>query len=388
MIWIRKTLKINKSGMVAFWTLKKPNFPEKIIYTEFSVTALQFSTQTPNIIAVGDSTGEIMVYDVQSEDNLPIADSREIDEKHTDIVWEVKWIQKPSKGESLISISGDGRVIEWYLKKGLEFNELMQLKRQANSTQKETNVMPAGIDLEKKTGMTFINTGGLSIDFPINDTTTYFAATEDWTVVRCSVSYSERSLDTYQGHSGPVYRVRCSPFWSNDWQIFLTCSYDWTVRVFNHKEQIGKQEKLCCHELNLQKQVNDIAWSINTSSVFASVADDGRIEIWDLFRNNLEPKLVWFDKINKKSFNNIPKTCVRWSRQSPVLATGNSITFKQSCWYFKINYNKLNTIIYFVYRTFGLEHDQVSHDDQIKRLLASITTSDFTETKESSSGGK
>jgi len=165
--------------MVAFWTLKKPNFPEKIIYTEFSVTALQFSTQTPNIIAVGDSTGEIMVYDVQSEDNLPIADSREIDEKHTDIVWEVKWIQKPSKGESLISISGDGRVIEWYLKKGLEFNELMQLKRQANSTQKETNVMPAGIDLEKKTGMTFINTGGLSIDFPINDTTTYFAATED-----------------------------------------------------------------------------------------------------------------------------------------------------------------------------------------------------------------
>ena len=150
----------------------------------------------------------------------------------------------------------------------------------------------------------------------------------------------------------------------------MTCSYDWTVRVFNHKEQIGKQEKLCCHELNLQKQVNDIAWSINTSSVFASVADDGRIEIWDLFRNNLEPKLVWFDKINKKSFSNIPKTCVRWSRQSPVLATGNSVGVVD------------------VYRTFGLEHDQVSHDDQIKRLLASITTSDFTETKESSSGGK
>lgn len=297
-----------KNGIVAFWTLKKPNFPEKLIKTEYSITALQFSKATPNLLALGDSMGGIMIYDVQSEDDGPIADSREIDEKHTDIVWEVKWVEKPSKGESLVSISGDGRVIEWYLKKGLEFNELMQLKRQANSTQKEANVMPAGIDLEKKTGMTFINTGGLSIDFPKGDSTTYFASTEDCTVVRCSVSYSERSLDTYAGHTGPVYKVRCNPFWSFDCQIFLTCSYDWTVRVYNHKEQIGKQEKLCCHEQYLQHQVNDVAWSPNTSSVFASVADDGRIEIWDLFKNNLEPKLIWFDKINKKTLSNTPKT--------------------------------------------------------------------------------
>jgi hypothetical protein len=26
------------------------------------------------------------------------------------------------------------------------------------------------------------------------------------------------------------------------------------------------------------------------------VAEDGRIEIWDLKRNNLEPKLIWWDK--------------------------------------------------------------------------------------------
>ena len=223
--------------------------------------------------------------------------------------------------------------------------------------------MPAGIDLEKKTGMTFINTGGLSIDFPRGDSATYFASTEDWTVVRCSVSYSERSLDTYAGHTGPVYKVRCTPFWSTDCQIFLTCSYDWTVRVYNHKEQIGKQEKLWCHEQYLQHQVNDVAWSPNTSSVFASVADDGRIEIWDLFKNNLEPKLIWFDKINKKTFSNTPKTCVRWSRQSPVLATGNSKGVVD------------------VYRTFGLEHAQVSQDDQIKRLLSSITTNDFSDSK-------
>jgi len=40
--------------------------------------------------------------------------------------------------------------------------------------------------------MTFINTGGLGIDFPVGENgMNYFAATEDCTIHRCSVSYSE-----------------------------------------------------------------------------------------------------------------------------------------------------------------------------------------------------
>lgn len=204
---MNQTTEKNK-GLVAFWTLKNPNFPEKMIRTENSVTALEFSTYSPNLLAVGDSCGGIMIFDVQSDEEGPVADSRDIDEKHTDVIWEVKWVQKPSKGEVLVSVAGDGRVIEWSLKKGLEFNPLMQLKRQANPIQKESNVIPAGIDEERKTGMTFINTGGLSIDFPENESANYFVSTEDGTVNRCSVSYSERSLDSYIGHSGPVYKVR------------------------------------------------------------------------------------------------------------------------------------------------------------------------------------
>jgi len=40
--------------------------------------------------------------------------------------------------------------------------------------------------------------------------------------------------------------------------------------------------------MDLKQQVNDIEWSPHTSSVFAMVAEDGRLEIWDL-KNNLEP---------------------------------------------------------------------------------------------------
>jgi len=115
-----------------------------------------------------------------------------MDGKHSDIIWELQWVVREGKGEFLISISGDGRIIEWSMKKGLEFTELKQLKRETNPNQKDVY---AGADLQeqKKGGMTFIYTGGLSIDFPTDNgsSNNYFTATEDCTIHKCSTSYSE-----------------------------------------------------------------------------------------------------------------------------------------------------------------------------------------------------
>ena len=130
-------IKERKKGIIAFWTLKNPNFPERIIYTESSVTCCEFSKKNPNLIAVGDSMGNISIYDVKKAENAPVAESKDIEGKHTDIIWELHWVDRGEKGETLVSISGDGKVIEWSMKKGLEFTELMQLKRQANPNQKE-----------------------------------------------------------------------------------------------------------------------------------------------------------------------------------------------------------------------------------------------------------
>lgn len=54
----------------------------------------------------------------------PVAESKGIEDKHNDIVWEVQWVAKEDKEETLVSISGDGRIIEWSLRKGLELTEL------------------------------------------------------------------------------------------------------------------------------------------------------------------------------------------------------------------------------------------------------------------------
>lgn len=212
--------------------------------------------------------------------------------------------------------------------------------------------------------MTFINTGGLSIDFPVNDTgNNYFVATEDCSVHKCSTSFSERYSNNYYGHMGPIYRVRCNPYWHpNDCPIFLTCSYDWTVRVWHEKDS---DPKLVCHQIGLQEQVNDICWSPNTSSVFASVANDGRIEIWDLKRDSLAPQLYQWDKDPKTGEDvHTPKTVVKFSKSSPVIMAGT--TNGKVC----------------VYRSRGLEHATVSDEDQMHRVMSAIAKEDFSGSKE------
>jgi len=119
-------------GYLCFWTLKNPNYPEKVIKTDHSITCCQFSKKDPHIIAVGDSHGNIAIYNVRGTDTKPVAESKDLDGKHTDIIWELQWVEKKDKGEFLISISGDGRIIEWSMKKGLEFTELKVLKRETN----------------------------------------------------------------------------------------------------------------------------------------------------------------------------------------------------------------------------------------------------------------
>ena len=76
------------------------------------------------MIAVGDSHGNIAVFNVKGDSTEPIVQSRDLEGRHTEIIWELQWVTRENKGEFLVSISGDGRIIEWSMKKGLELNEL------------------------------------------------------------------------------------------------------------------------------------------------------------------------------------------------------------------------------------------------------------------------
>lgn len=261
----------SSSGLVLFWSLRNPLYPERVLHLASGCTAIDFSLTSPQLLAVGTRDGGVSIYDVRRDRNgvlvAPVLDSEDAAGKHMDPVWQVQWVDKGiERGESLVSISTDGRVVEWSIKKGLEESTLMVLKRVGNSE-----------------GVISRQASGLCFDFPIDDASVYLAGTEDGTVHRCSCSYNEQYLETYSGHTGPVYCIRCSPFWP---PAFLSCSADWTVKVWHQKHPTYIHS---FHSVDLSHVVHDVAWSPRTSTVFASVAGDGRIEIWDLWLSTLDP---------------------------------------------------------------------------------------------------
>ena len=292
-----------KPGLLLFWTLKSPKFPERIIKAPSGLICCNFSKKNPNLIATGSCDGVVAIYDVRKKGDKPAAESSQMLEKHIDTVWEVKWHDQGSeKGENLISISSDGRIVEWSIKKGLECRDLLNLKKPTNPHQKDD-----------KEAAVFRNSVGFSLDFPKDQYMLYLASTEEGTIHKCSLSYNDE-LDTFWGHSGPVYKVRCSPFWSN---IMLTCSADWTIGVWDWRRD--EAPLFSCRSQDLNDAVNDIEWSPHSSTIFSCVCDDGRVELWDLEATNLEPIIT-----KKGEGRRDPGTMVKFCQEFPVLVTGNS----------------------------------------------------------------
>jgi WD40 repeat protein len=146
----------------------------------------------------------------------------------------------------------------------------------------------------------------------------YFAGTEDGHIHRCSCSYNEQYLDTFSGHSGPVYRIKCSPYHSD---AFLSCSADWTVKLWSAKES---RMVLDFHSKGLSDVVNDIAWSPDSGTVFASVTGDGRVDVWDLDYSEIEPKIFHRPSQPEAVLGVTPLTTCLFSDNAPVLATGDA----------------------------------------------------------------
>jgi dynein intermediate chain 4, axonemal len=81
---------------------------------------------------------------------------------------------------------------------------------------------------------------------------------------------------------------------------------------------------LVLRNLDLTDEVYDIEWSPYCSTLFASTAKDGRLELWDLHKRQLDPIFVDWDGSTKKESDMPSRTCVKFNPYDPVLASGNT----------------------------------------------------------------
>jgi len=81
-------------GLICFWTIKNPSFPERIIRYPSRITSCKFSESNPNFLAMGTQDGVVAIYDIRKKTNQPIFENNDLSGKgkHSDAVWEVQWI--------------------------------------------------------------------------------------------------------------------------------------------------------------------------------------------------------------------------------------------------------------------------------------------------------
>ncbi|VDN12058.1 unnamed protein product [Dibothriocephalus latus] len=102
-----------RSGLVCCWSLKNVSYPERVYQTPSGVTA------------VGMFSGVIMIFDARKKTNVPIIDTTHVAGRHYGPIRRLQWVireagRSAGTSESLISLSMDGRVSEWFTLKGFD----------------------------------------------------------------------------------------------------------------------------------------------------------------------------------------------------------------------------------------------------------------------------
>ena len=193
----KKKLQKDAAGLVCCWNLKNLEHPERVYHTNSSALSVSFSQMSPNLLAVGLFNGVVLIYNVARKEDLVAIDSYDSAGKHTGPVWNLEWVERErgseERGEVLISISHDGRVIQWTIRKGFEYLDLMKIKRTSHAKNAKNTAKNEHARISA-----FSPT--LSFDFHPTDGNTYLVGTEEGAIHRCSYSYNEQTLGTIIFH--------------------------------------------------------------------------------------------------------------------------------------------------------------------------------------------
>uniref|UniRef100_H2YH09 Dynein axonemal intermediate chain 1 n=1 Tax=Ciona savignyi TaxID=51511 RepID=H2YH09_CIOSA len=257
-------------GMLLFYSLKNPSYPEYIYSTESGVMCIDVHPTYQYLVCVGFYDGSVGVFNIQEKRAGPVYKSNAKSGKHTDPVWQVKW-QKDDLDNNLnfFSVSSDGRVVSWTLVKDeLIYADVIKLTVDNLPTDG-----PDGTQLQ-------LLGCGTSFDFHKKIDYLFLVGTEEGKIHKCSKAYSSQFLDTINAHHMSVDAVRWNPFHPD---IFISCSADWTVKIWDHN--YGNQAMFT---FDLNSAVGDVAWAPYSSTVFAAVTADGKVHVFDLNVNKYE----------------------------------------------------------------------------------------------------
>uniref|UniRef100_A0A671KFN5 Dynein, axonemal, intermediate chain 1, paralog 2 n=1 Tax=Sinocyclocheilus anshuiensis TaxID=1608454 RepID=A0A671KFN5_9TELE len=262
-IYIRQGIINLFNGMLLFYTLKNPSYPEFIFNIASRVMCVDIHELLYYLVAVG-------LYD----GCVPIYNSRASSGNHTSAVMQVNWQKDDLDGNhNFISVSADGQVVSWTLvKHELFFTDITKLPVIDRIPDDLKDVVP---------------TVGTSLDFHKQKDYSFLVGTEHGKIHKGSKYYSSKFLETYDAYFMTVTRVRWNPFHPH---VFISCGWDWMVKIWDQtlKYEHHSLQHYVLFTFELKTSVTDVAWAPYSSTVFAAVTTDGKVHVFDLNINKYE----------------------------------------------------------------------------------------------------
>lgn len=291
-------------GLILLYSLKNPSYPEFVYNTDSGVMSMDIHADYPNLIAAGFYDGSVAVYNTAENTQIPKFTSNAKSGKHTDPVWQVKWQKDDLDGNmNFFSVSSDGRVVSWTLcKSELVHTDVLTLSIENGGESSEAGNNGGGVVAALGCGTCF--------DFNKQQDQIFLVCTEEGKVHKCSKSYTNQFLDTFDAHHMAVYAVCWNSFHP---KVYLTCSADWTVKIWDHT----CKDPLFTYDLG--SAVGDAAWAPYSSTVFAAVTADGKVFVFDLNQNKYEPICEQLVVQKKKT----KLTHVAFNGKYPIIIVGD-----------------------------------------------------------------
>lgn len=269
-------------GIVAVWNLHLLERPEFVFHSQSDVLSVTCSPFHSNLVFGGTYSGQILLWDTRSK-HLPVLKTPLSAAGHTHPVYAMRMVGTQN-AHNLITSSTDGTVCSWLVDMLAQPQETLEL-------------IHAG---HNKTGEVAITT----LDFPDNETTTFWVGTEEGNVYqanrydRAGAKAGLNQHDIYKGHAGPVMGLHFHPLVGpvDFSDLFLTASVDWTVKLWRAKS-LAKPSTTAqtippIYSFDeADDYVYDAKWHPAHPAVFGTANGSGKFELWNL-NNDTEVSAV------------------------------------------------------------------------------------------------
>ncbi|KAI9141122.1 WD40-repeat-containing domain protein [Paraphysoderma sedebokerense] len=272
-------------GLICVWNAHVESSPEFVFNSQSDILSSIFHPFNPHLIISATYTGQILIYDTRSLSTLPSLKTPLSVLGHTHPIYGMKYVGTKNAG-TLVTGSTDGAVCGWQLDMLGAAAESIELIHPTHPRTEEVSIT--------------------TLDFPGNETTTFWIGTEEGNLYqgfrydRAGSKAGLNVFDVYKGHNGMVTSVHFHP--ANgpiDFSdLILSSSVDWTVRLWRAKSLTKPATTLTTHSPvhsfeEADDYVNDAKWSPVHPALFASVDGTGRVDLWNL-NTDTEVRVIYY----------------------------------------------------------------------------------------------